>query len=237
MNTIEIGLIGKPNTGKSTLFSAITLMDVPIANYPFTTLDAHVGIGYVKVNCVCTEFGVKDNPRNSFCIDGKRFIPIKVIDTAGLVKDAWKGRGLGNLFLDRVSRADALIHVVDASGSTNEDGEPIPPGTHDPVKDVELIHNELIRWIYGIIIKDWSDIVKRISIRRSDPTETLFNKLSGLKFSKFLIATAYDKIRAEYGPLNKWGEEQILSFTKVLLERGKPIVIAANKIDYPASRY
>ncbi len=87
---IEIGIAGKPNAGKSTFFKAATLADAEIANYPFTTIKPNVGIGYVRVKCVCQELGVKCNE----CIDGWRFIPVKLIDIAGLVPDAHKGGGL-----------------------------------------------------------------------------------------------------------------------------------------------
>ena len=161
---MEIGIVDKPNVGKSTLFSALTLVDVPIANYPFTTIDSNIGVGYVRVKCVCKEFGVKDNPKNSICIDGNRFIPIKIIDTAGLVPDAWKGRGLGNLFLNKISMADALIHVVDVSGSTDIEGNPTSPGSHDPLEDINFLFYELVRWLFSIILKHWNEIKKDVTL-------------------------------------------------------------------------
>ena len=75
-----IGLIGKANVGKSTFFNAATELAVPAANYPFTTLEPNVGVAYARVKCVCREFGVQDNPVHSMCIDGNRFIPVKLVD-------------------------------------------------------------------------------------------------------------------------------------------------------------
>lgn len=121
-----IGLIGKANVGKSTFFNAATELAVPAANYPFTTIEPNVGVAYARVKCVCREFGVQDNPVHSMCIDGNRFIPIKLVDIAGLVPGAHAGKGVGNKFLDDARQADALIHIVDASGSTDSNGRPVP---------------------------------------------------------------------------------------------------------------
>ena len=114
-----LGIVGKPNTGKSTFFSAATLIPVDIGNYPFTTIKPNRGIGYLRTPCVHTEFNVKDDPKNSLCLDGIRLVPVELIDMAGLVPGAWKGRGLGNQFLDEIRRADALLHVVDVAGATD----------------------------------------------------------------------------------------------------------------------
>ena len=120
-----IGIIGKSNVGKSTFFNAVTDLSVQTANYPFTTIEPNVGVAYVRIECICKEFEVQDNPVHSVCIDGIRFIPVKVIDIAGLVPGAHLGKGIGNKFLDDSRQADALIHVVDASGSTDSEGRPV----------------------------------------------------------------------------------------------------------------
>src|SRR5271157_5635220 len=135
---VLVGVVGKPNVGKSTFFAAATLKDVPIADYPFTTIQANVGVAYLRTKCVCKEMGVTDKPRNSICVDGTRLIPVKLVDVAGLVEGASEGRGLGNQFLDEVRQADALIQVVDASGSTDSEGRKVPPGSNDPLKDIEM---------------------------------------------------------------------------------------------------
>src|SRR3989344_5642429 len=124
-----IGLVGKPSAGKSTFFKAATLADVEIANYPFTTIKPNSGVGYVKIECAEKNFNVKCNPRTGYCIEGKRFVPVQMIDVAGLVPDAHLGKGRGNQFLDDLRQADVLIHVVDVSGSLNAFGEPVEAGS------------------------------------------------------------------------------------------------------------
>src|SRR5579872_5929137 len=138
------GIIGKPNVGKSTFFNASTLLNVPVANYPFTTINPNMGNGYIRVKCVHVEFGVKDNPVNSACLDGTRLIPVRLVDVAGLGPGASSGIGLGNKFLDDLRQSDALIHVVDASGSTDEEGRAVKAGSHDPILDVQFVHREIV---------------------------------------------------------------------------------------------
>ena len=136
--SLQIGIVGKPNVGKSTFFSAATEAHAEIASYPFTTIDANKGVMYVRVRCPCKEFNLKCNPNNSKCIDGTRFVPIEAIDVAGLVPGAHQGRGLGNKFLDDLRQAHAFIHIVDASGSTDSEGKPCEIGSHDPVSYTHL---------------------------------------------------------------------------------------------------
>ncbi|MEM2760526.1 MAG: GTPase, partial [Nitrososphaerales archaeon] len=155
-----LGLLGKTNVGKSTFFNAATQLNVPIANHPFTTISPNVGIAYARVKCVCKELGVKDNPAHSICIDGNRFIPVKLIDVAGLVPGAHEGRGLGNKFLDDARQADALIHVVDASGSTDSEGKPCTPGTQDPMFDIEFVEKEFDLWLTSLLSRDWDKTVR-----------------------------------------------------------------------------
>ena len=119
-----VGVVGKANVGKSTFFKAATLAEVEIANYPFATINPNSGVGYVKVDCADKNFNTQCNPREGFCINHKRFVPVQLIDVAGLVPGAHEGKGMGNQFLDDLRQADVLIHVVDVAGSTNEKGEP-----------------------------------------------------------------------------------------------------------------
>src|SRR5487761_288192 len=156
------GIVGKPNVGKSTFFNSATLMNVAVANYPFTTINANIGTGYIRVRCVHQELGVKDNPVNSACVDGTRLIPVKMVDVAGLVPGASKGKGLGNKFLDDLRQADALIHVIDASGGTDEEGRLTKLGSHDPISDIAFVKKEIILWVKSLLDKDWPKITRMV---------------------------------------------------------------------------
>jgi len=230
---VQIGLVGKPNVGKSTFFAAATLVDVKIAPYPFTTIEPNVGIAYVRIPCVCREFNVKDNPRNSMCIEGNRFIPVELVDIAGLVPGAWQGRGLGNQFLDHVRRASVLIHVVDASGSTDEEGRPVKPGTRDPIEDVLFLEKELVMWMYQILKKDWDRIVRMVEYAKKDLRTVLLERLSGLGISERELMQALQELELDKKSPGSWNDEDLMRFAEILRELSKPMVIAANKIDIP----
>jgi len=230
-----VGIVGKPNVGKSTFFSAATLIPVPIANYPFTTIKPNRGVGYVRVKCVCQEFNVKDNPVNSTCINGYRFIPVELIDCAGLVPDAWKGKGLGNQFLDEIRRADALIHVVDASGGTDEEGRLCELGTHNPLEDVHFLEREFDMWLYQIISRDWSKISKSAETVKADLSLELEKRLSGLAIRRDQINEAIKKCGLNPKEPSKWSEESLINFARELRVLTKPIMLAANKADLPTA--
>lgn len=231
----QAGLVGKPNTGKSTFFSAATLIPVKIAPYPFTTIDANKGIAHIKVKCVCRELGVKDNPKNSMCINGYRFIPIELIDVAGLVPEAWKGRGLGNKFLDELRRTDVLIHVIDTSGGTDIEGRPVKLGTHNPCEDVRFLEREISMWIAQILMRDWKRISRLIEHSGGDATTILAERLSGLEISRSHISEALRQSDLEAKKPASWSEEDLIRFSVELRKVAKPIIIAANKIDLPTS--
>jgi len=229
------GLVGPPNAGKSTLFAASTLMDVKIADYPFTTIEPNVGVAYVRIPCVCKELGVKDNPRNSPCIDGNRFVPVKMIDVAGLVPDAWRGRGLGNRFLDHMRRADVLIVVVDASGCTDSEGRKVSPGSHDPLEDVLFIEREIDMWIYQILKKEWDKVVKLVEVARKDIREVLQERLSGLGVTIEHVSQALVNTGLVNKRVGVWNDEDLLTFIREVRRMAKPMLVAANKIDMPTA--
>ena len=158
---MQIGIVGKPNVGKSTFFAAATMAPAEIANYPFTTIHANKGIAYVRTPCPCKVLGVKCNPNNSACSDGVRSVPIELLDVAGLVPDAWQGKGLGNQFLDDLRQADALINVIDVSGSTDLEGNPGNPGDHDPREDIEFLRKEIDLWIREILRNGFNKIARQ----------------------------------------------------------------------------
>ena len=228
-----VGIVGKPNVGKTTFFVAATLAPAEIANYPFTTIKPNRGVAYLRKPCVCREFGVKDNPVNSICIDGIRLIPVELIDCAGLVPDAWRGRGLGNQFLDEIRKADALIHVVDAAGATDIEGRPCKPGTHDPLEDVKFLEIEIAMWMASIIKRDWKKLARRVEYGEEKLSDTLAKRLSGLSIKKTHINEAIR--RSDLNPCKPttWSEEDLIKFADILRKISKPMLIAANKIDLP----
>jgi ribosome-binding ATPase YchF (GTP1/OBG family) len=229
-----LGIVGKPNTGKSTFFSASTLAPAEIANYPFTTIKPNRGIGYVRTPCVHEEFGVKDNPSNSLCLDGVRLIPIEFIDCACLVPGAWEGRGLGNQFLDEIRRADALIHIVDASGGTDCEGRLCKPGEHDPMEDVEFLEHEITMWMANILKKDWPKIARTVEAESKDLFSMLEERLSGLSIKRNHLLEAIRKTGLTE-KVTSWNEEEFLKFVDTLRQIAKPMIIGANKMDLPSA--
>jgi len=232
---VQVGIVGKPNAGKSTFFSAATLLVVPIANYPFTTIRPNKGISYLRTKCVCKDLGVQDNPRNSRCIDGERFIPVELIDCPGLVPGASAGKGLGNQFLDDLRKADALVHVVDASGSTDSEGKPVSAGTHDPLEDVGFLETELEAWMYQILAKDWEKIVRKVNSTRDELVESIAERLSGLGLRKFQVEEGLRLADLKDKP-TAWSREDVMRLVGLLRRASKPLMLAANKIDLPSSK-
>ncbi len=230
---IRIGIIGKTNTGKTTFFNAATLLSGRIDKFPFTTKTPQRGIGYVKTLCVCRELGVKDNPKNSICVNGWRFIPIEIVDLPGLVKDAWKGKGLGNEFLSVAAQTDALIHMVDASGSVDADGNIAEPGTGDPIQDFYDIERELVMWIAKIIESKRKYIEKTVETRRDTLKGALASVLTGLKVKEEHVAQAMEASNVKSKAFHDWTEDDLLKFSEALRMISKPSVVVANKMDIP----
>ena len=230
-----LGVIGKPNTGKSTFFSAATLALAEIANYPFTTIKPNRGVGYVRTPCVHEEFKVQDNPRNSFCVDGVRLVPVEMIDVAGLVPGAWEGRGLGNQFLDDIRRADALVHVVDASGGTDCEGRLCKPGEHDPLEDVRFLEREITMWMASILKKDWPKLARTSEAEPRDLYTMLEERMSGLGIKRSHISEAARKTGLNAEKPASWTDEEFIRFVDALRKVSKPMLIVANKIDLPTA--
>jgi len=230
-----VGVIGKPNTGKTTFFNASTLSHAPVASYPFTTINPNVGIAYLRVDCVCKELGVKDNPVNSICIDGTRLIPVELVDVAGLVPDAWKGRGLGNKFLDDLRRADALIHVVDASGGTDEEGRIIALGTHDPQFDVDFVEREFDLWLLQIIKRDWQRISRTAEAGTQKISSMIAERLSGLSITEKQVIESIDSLKLIREKPTTWNEDDLFNLCRSIRKVSKPMIIAANKEDLSTS--
>ncbi|MCJ7632403.1 redox-regulated ATPase YchF [Candidatus Bathyarchaeota archaeon] len=230
---VLVGIVGKPNTGKSTFFSAATLIPVPIENRPFTTIKPNRGIGNLRTLCVCKELHVQDTPVNSACIDGIRLIPVELVDCAGLVPDSWKGRGLGNYFLDEIRKADALVHIVDAAGATDEEGRPCSPGCRDPIDDVLFLEREMGMWLAQIIQKDWKKLSQRVEMFHEKLADLLCERLSGLTISNVHVMEAATHAHLDLDNPTKWSEDNLTTFAFNLQKLSKPMIIAANKIDLP----
>ncbi len=223
---LSVGLAGKPNSGKSTFFKAATLVDVDIANYPFTTIDANHGVSYARVPCPCKELGIKDGCGR--CKGGVRFISIELIDVAGLVPDAHLGKGLGNEFLDALRVAEAVIHVLDASGATDAEGNPVGLGNHDPVSDVKFLEYEIGMWLYGILKRNWEKLMRNYKALGGKPDQIIIDQMAGAGVSDNHIRRALAEIKKDPGA---WSDEDVKKFAGLLRAYSKPMILAANKMD------
>ena len=230
-----IGVVGKANVGKSTFFKAATLAEVEIANYPFATIKPNHGAGYVKVECAEKSFNVKCNPRLGYCIDGNRFVPIDMLDVAGLVPGAHEGKGMGNQFLDDLRQADVLVHVVDIAGTTNEKGEPITPGSYDPANDIKFLEEELDYWYLGILKKGWEKFAREVQQTHKELHKALAKQLSGLGVDEKMVEEQIKKLSLNKEKPAEWTEDNLFSLAKKLRKLTKPMIIACNKIDVPGA--
>lgn len=222
-----IGIVGKPNVGKSAFFRSLTLAEAESGNFPFTTIDANSAIGYVKIKDPAIEFGKRSNPREGFVLGDYRFVPSQIIDVAGLVPGAHEGKGLGNKFLDDLRQAHALIHVIDLSGGTNERGESVEINSYDPANDIKFLENELDHWFFNIIERNWANIEKKIRMQDMKPEIALQNVLSGLNISEDQILQSLKELNLNKTNIN----DNLFNLAKKLREISKPMIIAANKCD------
>ncbi len=221
---ITLALAGKPNCGKSTFFRAATMAHAEIANYPFTTIDANFGVAFVRSRCPCRELGLVCTE----CRDGNRYVPVNMIDVAGLVPDAHKGRGLGNQFLDHLRQADAILHIVDASGSTDTEGNPVEIGSHDPMVDVAFLTFEMTMWIFGILEKHWAKLLRQAQSKTYSIHQGVAETFTGLGISPedvrdAEIVSGIDLIRGS--------PEDLVKFSAQIVAMSKPMITIGNKID------
>ena len=226
---MQIGLLGKTNVGKSTFFSAATQTTAQIGNYPFTTIEPNMGIAYVKTNCACKHFSIKHT--HPLCIDGIRYVAIKLIDVAGLVPGAHEGKGLGNKFLDDARTAEVLIHVIDASGSTDIQGQSVPVGTHNPLEDVKFVEEEFDQWMKQILQREWQKLTRELESKTGKVMQAIAQRFSGLGIDEYDVESVLHTLNLHSKKPHDWNEDEIILFVKTLRKRTKPLIIAANKSD------
>lgn len=232
---MRIGIVGKTNVGKTTFFNAATLLNAKISTYPFTTKSPAYGMAYVQTPCVCREFGVKDKPKNSACIEGWRFIPLQIMDLPGLIEGAHLGRGLGIQFLRVAMTSDVLLHVVDASGSVDQDGKICEPGKGDPIRDYDETEKELVLWFKKFLEQKNKRVVRLTRSKKLDLPTALESVLSGAKIDRRTISESLEASELAEREFSRWNDNDLERFASVLRSKAKPTLIVANKMDLPSA--
>jgi ribosome-binding ATPase YchF (GTP1/OBG family) len=225
---LTVALAGKPNAGKSTFYTAATMADVDVANYPFTTVDPNRGVTYVRTECPCLDR--EERCGNENCHAGKRYVPVELLDVAGLVPGAHEGKGLGNQFLDELTNADVVLNVVDASGATNAEGEPVEVGSHDPLDDVDFIEEEMDLWLAGIVDRNWEGVERQSRSPDFDLEGALSDMLTGFGATERDVTAVLRGLEYPDDP-KAWTDDDREALARAVRRRTKPIVVVANKVD------
>ncbi|EFA85445.1 Hypothetical 45.2 kDa GTP-binding protein [Heterostelium album PN500] len=233
---LVIGCVGKPSAGKSSFLNAATDSNAKVGNYPFTTIEPNYGVTYYPAECPCLKYEKTAlcKPRYGRCQDGTRYIPVKMLDVAGLVPGASEGKGLGNQFLDDLRHAHVLLHVVDVSGTTNEKGEETTG--YDPINDVQWLKDEIHQWIYNNLWKRWSNIVRKQKTTKSLAETILHKKLSGYGTRLNIVRESLDRMgQKEPIALDSWDDSTVHLLVDTFMEVRFPMVLVLNKVDMSSS--
>jgi len=233
---IMIGCVGKPSSGKSSFFNACTDSNAKIGNYPFTTIEPNIGIGFYQVECACKKFKLENlcKPRYGHCIEGRRYIPIKLLDVAGLIPGASEGKGLGNKFLDDLRHADILLHIIDSSGRTNEKGEETTG--YDPTFDALWLESEIVDWIFNNLMDKWQSVVRKHSMQKQALAVSLQSKLSGYGSKQILIAVILQKMGIKDPvDISLWTNDDVRKFVVEFVKERFQIILVLNKVDLQES--
>lgn len=157
-------------------------------------------------------------------------MPIELLDVAGLVPGAHQGKGLGNKFLDDLRHADALIHVVDASGTVDAEGK--ETRGYDPSVDIAWLRSEIVAWVKGNLWEKWGSIRRRHMAVKASAVETLQNQFSGYGSTSTTVVRALERTGIKE-PLEEWDEAAVERVVNGFVDEKFPTVIALNKIDHP----
>ena len=258
-----IGLVGKPSAGKSTFFNVATafarqrgdeestLGGATMAPHPFTTIDPNVGYCLAPAPPgSCPEDGYQGKPeigsthgRDS---EGRRLLPVLLKDVAGLVPGAYQGRGRGNKFLNDLTDADILIHVLDASGiadesgnvmGTEQDGQPCIGASH-PLNDLEWIRKELIEWVYTNLMVKW-DTIRRKGRSKLSGMFSGYGQTQGVTSSVLIEIEKFAQVTFQkdkfLDDLVSWDAGDVHRLVSAFLGVRFPMVLALNKMDLKSS--
>ncbi|HEX2065704.1 MAG TPA: YchF-related putative GTPase, partial [Candidatus Thermoplasmatota archaeon] len=217
--------------GKSTFFAAATLAPAAIGNYPFTTIQPNHGVGFVRVADPGAELGVASTPRSGRVEGGVRYVPVDLVDVAGLVPGAHQGRGLGNRFLADLGQADALLHIVDASGGTDAEGNVVAPGSHDPLEDIRFLETELDRWIAGLLGEDWDRLAKRVQMEGRKLESAIAEKLLGIGINETLALKGLREAGLAGKRPTELDAAAVDALAQAVRRASKPVVVVLNKAD------
>jgi len=256
-DAMRIGLVGKPNVGKSTTFSAMTETPVDIANYPFTTIEPNVGVAWLPLlsPCACSDLRRRketagrleptsdDDPRKgSICTPNsgsckayRRLVPVTLVDVAGLVPGAHEGKGRGKQFLSDLARCDALIQVVDVSGSTDIEGNPVGSDGSDPIEEHRFLIEEMEAWIVGILSTGWKRGARKVQSEGDRALmEYVVDQLTGIGATEQHVLAGFNAVHSKHpdaGVPWTWGNAELTAMASAIRAELFPISIAANKAD------